>query len=339
MSKIFDIALSQIGTKEFKGALHNKKVLEYFKVAGFPNIQNDEVAWCAAYVNFCLVQSGFIGSNKLTARSLLKVGKEVAKPITGDIVVLWRESPKSWKGHVGFYVREDNSHIYVLGGNQSNSVNIAPYKKERLLGYRRVDKQDLDTCGCDLQEVNPEYCLTCPSDVPTIKIKLLSLVPGINFEKYKSKIYNTVQNQLKIPLKVVAHEFLTNYWPQKYNLEAIYESNNLDQAVKIAKANQFNGITIIVGESNTNLKGFSLPWLNTVFVNIESYSKYSSTIAHEIGHDLGLNHTFSMTQEEKNLFGIEGDSEEFNLMNYSPFTDHITPQQTNYIHNTAAEKY
>jgi hypothetical protein len=39
-------------------------------------------------------------------------------------------------GHVGFVVGESAAHLHILGGNQSNSVSIAPIAKRRLLGLR-----------------------------------------------------------------------------------------------------------------------------------------------------------------------------------------------------------
>jgi hypothetical protein len=37
---------------------------------------------------------------------------------------------------VGFYVRETARYVFLLGGNQSNAVNIAAYPKTRVIGYR-----------------------------------------------------------------------------------------------------------------------------------------------------------------------------------------------------------
>jgi hypothetical protein len=37
---------------------------------------------------------------------------------------------------VGFYHREDSTAYHVLGGNQSNAVNVARLDKGRLLGAR-----------------------------------------------------------------------------------------------------------------------------------------------------------------------------------------------------------
>ena len=56
------------------------------------------------------------------------------------IAIFWRESPESWKGHVGIYINEDDGNIFLLGGNQgpNRSVMIQRYSMDRLLGYRRL---------------------------------------------------------------------------------------------------------------------------------------------------------------------------------------------------------
>lgn len=140
MNKAFKTALQYVGTKEYtKKGEHNPKIVEMFSKIGHSWVKDDETAWCAAFVNFCLAINGLKQTGKLDARSFLKYAKKVDKPQLGDIVVFWRSSRNSWKGHVGFYVSEDEENIYCLGGNQSNSVNITGYAKYRLLGYRRIE--------------------------------------------------------------------------------------------------------------------------------------------------------------------------------------------------------
>lgn len=130
------LARAEIGTKEIPGAQHNQAVLGYFDKAGFPQIDNDETAWCAAFANAMLEQSGYPGSKSLAARSFLNWGKPVAKPYPGCIVVFWRGSPRGWEGHVGFYLSERGDKIKVLGGNQGNAVTAQDYPRSQLLGYR-----------------------------------------------------------------------------------------------------------------------------------------------------------------------------------------------------------
>ena len=132
------VALSQFGVKEIVGGNHNPVILDYFAQIGHDWVKDDETAWCSAFVNWVMKMSNKPYSGKLNARSWMDVGAPTDNPVMGDIVVLWRESPDSWKGHVGIFIRRTVRHIYVLGGNQQNQVNILAYKSNRLLGYRRI---------------------------------------------------------------------------------------------------------------------------------------------------------------------------------------------------------
>lgn len=134
--KPFEIALSQYGITEVSGKADNPEILKYFDEIGFDGSRlKDETAWCSAFVNWCCKKTGKPFTGKLNARSWLNIGVETLNPGLGDIVVLWRESPDSWKGHVGFFIKQDKSFVYVLGGNQSNQVKISAYKKNRVLKY------------------------------------------------------------------------------------------------------------------------------------------------------------------------------------------------------------
>jgi len=141
-SKVIELARNDLGTWEFAGAEHNPKVLAYYDDAGHPEIGNDEVPWCAAFVGAMIARAGGSGTNSLLAQSYLGWGVEVdisdAKP--GDVVVFKRGS-KSWQGHVGFFEGWAGSgFINLLGGNQGNQVNIQKYSVTdgRLLGVRRA---------------------------------------------------------------------------------------------------------------------------------------------------------------------------------------------------------
>ena len=41
-------------------------------------------------------------------------------------------------GHVGFYAGEEGNNVLVLGGNQSDAVNIRPFPWNRVLGIRSL---------------------------------------------------------------------------------------------------------------------------------------------------------------------------------------------------------
>lgn len=146
---LLSIALSQYGLKEILGKIDNPEITKYFTSCGFTaSALRDETSWCSAFVNWCAQAACKPMSGKLNARSWLTVGAGVAdgQQRLGDVVVFWRGAHKDElitgsnlkKGHVGFYIREDAQYVYVLGGNQSNQVSIAPYAKNRVLNYRRL---------------------------------------------------------------------------------------------------------------------------------------------------------------------------------------------------------
>lgn len=141
MDKLLKMALSQIGIAEIVGSEDNEVIVNYFKEIGHSWVTDDETAWCSAFMNWCCLKCDLPRSNKLTARSWLKVGNEVTEPEMGDLVVFWRGKRDGWKGHIAIYIREDENYVYCLGGNQSNQVCIKPYYKKRVLGYRRFIDQ------------------------------------------------------------------------------------------------------------------------------------------------------------------------------------------------------
>jgi uncharacterized protein (TIGR02594 family) len=56
----------------------------------------------------------------------------LVKPRRGCIAVFSRNGG----GHVAFYISKTSTRIKVLGGNQSDAVNISSYAASSLIGYR-----------------------------------------------------------------------------------------------------------------------------------------------------------------------------------------------------------
>ena len=140
--KLLKEATDFIGLQEIRGSEHNETILAMFSDIGHSWVKDDETAWCSCFINYIAKQCGVTMSNKLNARSWLKVGEEIKYPLPGDVVIFWRESKDSWKGHVGLFAGYNKAgNIFVLGGNQGNEVNITLYNSERLLGFRRLIKE------------------------------------------------------------------------------------------------------------------------------------------------------------------------------------------------------
>lgn len=131
--KWFDSALIDLGQKEITGPASNLRIVEYHKTTGGP--APDEIAWCSSFVNFHIVQAGMLGTGSRLARSWLSWGRALSYPIPGCIVVLERGS-EPWMGHVGFYVKDTDKSVAVLGGNQGDAVTIDHFSKTRVIEYR-----------------------------------------------------------------------------------------------------------------------------------------------------------------------------------------------------------
>ena len=138
---LISMALSQYGVKETRGLRDNPQILSYFDETGFNGSKlHDETAWCSAFTNWVAMKCGYSFSGQLNARSWLNIGESTSNPQPGDIVILWREKPDSWKGHVGFFIKQNKNFVYVLGGNQRNSVCIQAYPKHRVLDFKKLTK-------------------------------------------------------------------------------------------------------------------------------------------------------------------------------------------------------
>lgn len=143
-----DVALSLHGEREVIGG-DNLRITLMFTVAhymtGAPKLEYDSDAWCGALLAFCEIVAENdirpLGPRVLAARSYLEYGFQVLpeNAIPGDIVVLWRESPDSWKGHVGYFLGfvGDGRQVVLLSGNVDGEIKIELFPVDRILDIRR----------------------------------------------------------------------------------------------------------------------------------------------------------------------------------------------------------
>lgn len=127
-----EIAQGEEGTKEVPGSGNNPRIVEYHATTKLKATQ-DSVPWCSSFVNWCVEQAGYKGTDSAAARSWQGWGMECGefRP-NGSIVVMKRKGG----GHVGFKVGEDAFYVYVLGGNQSDEVNVRKFAHTQVLSYR-----------------------------------------------------------------------------------------------------------------------------------------------------------------------------------------------------------
>jgi hypothetical protein len=156
-------ALSQLGTHE---AYDAQRVLAYYACTKLPSDLwvPTKTPWCAAFVCWVLEQSGIPHPHSARARDFASWGRACESKL-GAIVVLSRvvhggdpaPSPRSgpWPmpsqqpphnglGHVGFLLSANvRGHVFVLGGNQDNSVCVKAYESRHVLAVREPIPKDL----------------------------------------------------------------------------------------------------------------------------------------------------------------------------------------------------
>ena len=145
------VAKTFLGKHEAQDA---EALSSFFKKSAGQDLDPNDTAWCAAFVNAALGASGQKGTGSLMARDFLKFGTETKEPSEGDIVVLSRGDRNGWQGHVGFYAgKSANGNIRILGGNQGNKVSVQEYSADRVLGFRKPPKSGSDLPGLSMPQV------------------------------------------------------------------------------------------------------------------------------------------------------------------------------------------
>jgi uncharacterized protein (TIGR02594 family) len=130
-----EAAFVELGVAQAPLGQSNPRITEYHEGT---NIQgyDDKASWCSSFVHWCFAQGGISGTGSALARSWLGWGEKLSVPTPGCVAVLYRDDPESWKGHVGFFLREDEDHVYLLGGNQLGEVREHFYPRKTVLAYR-----------------------------------------------------------------------------------------------------------------------------------------------------------------------------------------------------------
>lgn len=138
----FDLAQRFVGEiQELPGTSEHPFIQWCHMLCGLGHDQPDTVPWCSSFVNAVAWQLRLPRSKSAAARSWLTIGEAVSgfnfASVGYDVVVLKRGSNAAL-GHVGFYAGHDGERIHVLGGNQGNTVSIAPFSELDVVGIRRL---------------------------------------------------------------------------------------------------------------------------------------------------------------------------------------------------------
>lgn len=147
--KALAVALQELnaGAGEVGGNNKGPFVKKYLAGAGL----SEGNPWCASFVSWCFLHACGGDKKKMPfpylpgARNLFRAcrtrGFEVKDPAAGDLIVWWRESLQSGKGHIGFVESVKDGYVYTVEGNKTAKVARFRYVQgriDKLIGFIRV---------------------------------------------------------------------------------------------------------------------------------------------------------------------------------------------------------
>lgn len=147
--KALAIAIAELeaGAKEIGGNNRGKWVRKYFKETGLP----EGNPWCAAFASWCLFSACGEDKSKMPlpylagARNIFRAGRDkgwnVTDPKPGDLIIWWRESLHSGKGHIGYVEAVKDGFVYTVEGNKTPKVARFHYvigRIDQLIGFIRI---------------------------------------------------------------------------------------------------------------------------------------------------------------------------------------------------------
>jgi uncharacterized protein (TIGR02594 family) len=129
-----EAGLKFLGTKETPGSRDNRVIIDWARDEGgaiADTYTHDEIPWCALFANMTLTKCGLKGTETLWALDF--AGKWPSVKLIGPAVGAFAPMVRNGGGHIGIVVGKDqHGNAMLLGGNQSDAVNIKPFARSRL---------------------------------------------------------------------------------------------------------------------------------------------------------------------------------------------------------------
>ena len=130
------VARSYIGLSEIKASNRHPTIDAWAKTLSGKWLLGQP--WCGTFGAQVFKEAGLehkIPKEFFRAKAWENAGTKLDKPAYGCVVTFTRDGG----GHVGFVVgKTKTGMLKVLGGNQSNAVNIADFDPKRVTAYRWI---------------------------------------------------------------------------------------------------------------------------------------------------------------------------------------------------------
>jgi uncharacterized protein (TIGR02594 family) len=133
--KWMKFAIGELGVSELYGSKRNNPRIAYYHSFTTLAAKEDEVPWCASFVNCCLIEGAEIaGTKSASAKSFESWGRSCNVNTYGAVHTV--KTKTGSMRHVFFNAGFYKDLILGLGGNQSNSVTIMNRSKGEIVASR-----------------------------------------------------------------------------------------------------------------------------------------------------------------------------------------------------------
>lgn len=142
----FDVAQDELGKDISEQNTQSQRIVSYFEATNFGKGATPATPWCGAFAAFCVKQAGLeppkgaaVAANWKSWGSELPFRSEEIPQ--GAVVVLSPSEGTGTSGHVAFFngFSDDGKRVKLLGGNQSDALNVKSFLTSRIATVRWID--------------------------------------------------------------------------------------------------------------------------------------------------------------------------------------------------------
>lgn len=147
-----DYGLPFEGLVEIPGPEHNPQIVRWGREAGITWWNNDDDAWCAVYVNGCLVNTGYRSTRSALAKSFQGAdgafapggyGRrlDLSQPLPRGAILVFNRGSNLTFGHVAVLIEDLGSRVLTINGNVGNRVCKSIYARNTIVSAWYPDER------------------------------------------------------------------------------------------------------------------------------------------------------------------------------------------------------